>query len=108
MTGPTVLISLKMVRLISWAIFLTPMNVHRRCFFPDEPMGEEKYILYADLSDTDIGTSDFKSMDGKRVGVLMGTESEIMLTEWENKNGIHTEHVNVNNDDDVEKEISES
>ena len=52
----------------------------RKMLFPDEPMGEEKYILYADLSDTDIGTSDFKSMDGKRVGVLMGTESEIMLT----------------------------
>ena len=69
-------------------------------------MGEEKYILYADLSDTDIGMSDFKSLDGKRVGVLMDTEPEIMLTEWENKNGIHTEHVNVNNDDDVEKKLA--
>ena len=78
----------------------------QKMLFPDEPMGEEKYILYADLSDTDIGTSDFKSMDGKRVGVLMGTEPEIMLTEWENKNGIHTEHVNVNNDDDVKKKLA--
>ena len=78
----------------------------QKMLFPDESMGEEKYILYADLSDMDIGTSDFKSMDGKRVGVLMGTEPEIMLTEWENKNGIHTEHVNVNNDDDVEKKLA--
>ena len=78
----------------------------KKMLFPDEPMGEEKYILYADLSDTDIGTSDFKSMDGKRVGVLMDTKPEIMLTEWENKNGIHTEHVNVNNDDDVEKKLA--
>ena len=78
----------------------------QKMLFPDEPMGEEKYILYADLSDTDIGMSDFKSLDGKRVGVLMGTEPEIMLTEWENKNGIHTEHVNVNNDDDVEKKLA--
>ena len=54
----------------------------------------------------DIGMSDFKFMDGKRVGVLMDTEPEIMLTEWENKNGIHTEHVNVNNNDDVEKKLA--
>ena len=78
----------------------------QKMLFPDEPMGEEKYILYADLSDTDIGMSDFKSLDGKRVGVLMDTEPEIMLTEWENKNGIHTEHVNVNNDDVVEKKLA--
>ena len=78
----------------------------QKMLFPDEPMGEEKYILYADLSDTDIGMSDFKSLDGKRVGVLMDTEPEIMLTEWENKNGIHIEHVNVNNDDDVEKKLA--
>ena len=78
----------------------------QKMLFSDEPMGEEKYILYADLSHTDIGTSDFKTMDGKRVGVLMGTEPEIMLTEWEKKNGIHTKHVNVNNDDDVEKKLA--
>ena len=78
----------------------------QKMLFPDEPMGEEKYILYADLSDMDIGTSDFKFMDGKRVGVLIDTEPEIMLTEWENKNGIHTEHVNVYNNDDVEKKLA--
>ena len=78
----------------------------QRMLFSDEAMSEEKYILYADLSNMDIGTSDFKFMDGKRVGVLMDTEPEIMLTEWENKNGIHTEHVNVNNNDDVEKKLA--
>ena len=78
----------------------------QKMLFSDEPMGEEKYILYADLSNMDIGTSDFKFMDGKRVGVLIDTEPEIMLTEWENKNGIHTEHVNVYNNDDVEKKLA--
>ena len=78
----------------------------QKMLFSDEAMGEEKYILYADLSNMDIGTSDFKFMDGKRVGVLMDKEPEIMLTEWENKNGIHTEHVNVNDNDDVEKKLA--
>ena len=78
----------------------------QRMLFSDEAMGEEKYILYADLSNMNIGTSDFKFMDGKRVGVLMDTKPESMLTEWENKNGIHTEHVNVNNNDDVEKKLA--
>ena len=78
----------------------------QKMLFSDEPMGEENYILYADLSNMDVETSDFKFMDGKRVGVLMGTEPEIMLTEWENENGIHTEHVNVNSDDDVKKKLA--
>ena len=78
----------------------------QKMLFSDEPMGEEKYILYADLSNTDMEMSDFKAMDGKRVGVLMDTEPEIMLTEWENKNGIHTEHVNINNNDDVQKKLA--
>lgn len=77
-----------------------------KMLFSDAPMGEEKYILYADLSHMDIVASDFESLDGKRVGVLMDTEPEIMLTEWENKNGIHTEHVNVYNNDDVEKKLA--
>ena len=78
----------------------------QKMLYSAEPMGEEKYILYADLSRSDSGTYDFKSMDGKRVGVLVGTEPEIMLTEWENKNGIHTEHINVNNNGDVEKKLA--
>ena len=78
----------------------------QKMLFSDEAMGEEKYFLYADLSNIDNGTSDFKFMDGKRIGVLIGTEPEIMLTEWENKNGIQTEHVNVYNNDDVEKKLA--
>ena len=35
----------------------------------------------------------------------MGTEPEIMLTEWENRNGIQTEHINVYNND-VEKKLA--
>ena len=77
-----------------------------KMLFSEEPMGEEKYVLYANLLDNDIVSSNFKSLDGKRVGVLMGTEPENMLTEWENKNGIHTEHVNISGNSDVEKKLA--
>lgn len=74
--------------------------------FSDEPMGEEKYYLYADLSRADISTSDFKTLDGKKIGVLMGTEPEVMLTEWEEKHGIKTQHVNVSNSEDVKQKLA--
>ena len=74
--------------------------------FSDAPMGEEKYYLYADLSRGDIAASDFKSLDGKKIGVLMGTEPEAMLTEWEEKNDLKTQHVNVSNNEDVKQKLA--
>ena len=74
--------------------------------FSDEPMGEEKYYLYADLSRADISTSNFKTLDGKKIGVLIGTEPEVMLTEWEEKYGLKTEHVNVSNNEDVKQKLA--
>ena len=74
--------------------------------FSDEPMGEEKYYLYADLSRADISASDFKTLDGKKIGVVMGTEPEVMLTEWEEKHGIKTEHVNIYNNEDVKQKLA--
>ena len=74
--------------------------------FSDEPMGEEKYYLYADLSRADISASDFKTLNGKKIGVLMGTEPEVMLTEWEEKHGIKTQHVNISNNEDVKQKLA--
>ena len=74
--------------------------------FSDEPMGEEKYYLYADLSRTDLSTSVYKTLNGKKIGVLMGAESEVMLTEWEEKHGIKTEHVNISNNEDVKQKLA--
>ena len=74
--------------------------------FSDEPMGEEKYYLYADLSRTDISASDFKTLNGKKIGVVMGTEPEVMLTEWEEKHGIKTQHVNISNNEDVQQKLA--
>ena len=74
--------------------------------FSDEPMGEEKYYLYADLSRADISAFNFKTLNGKKVGVLMGTEPEVMLAEWEEKYGIKTQHVNISNNEDVQQKLA--
>ena len=74
--------------------------------FSDEPMGEEKYYLYADLSRADISASDFKTLNGKKIGVLMGTEPEVMLTEWEEKYDLKTQHVNISNNEDVKQKLA--
>ena len=74
--------------------------------FSDEPMGEEKYYLYADLSREDITASDFKTLNGQKIGVLMGTEPEVMLTEWEEKYDLKTQHVNIANSEDVKQKLA--
>ena len=74
--------------------------------FSDEPMGVEKYYLCADLSRADISASDFKTLNGKKIGVLMGTEPEVMLTEWEEKYDLKTQHVNIANNEDAKQKLA--
>lgn len=74
--------------------------------FSDEPMGEEKDYLYADLSRADISASDYKTLNGKKIGVPMGTEPEVMLTEWEEKYYLKTQHVNISNNEDVKQKLA--
>ena len=81
-------------------------NRTQEMLFSDEPMGVEKYYLYADLSRADISASDFKTLNGKKIGVLMGTEPEVMLAEWEEKYGLKTEHVNISNNEDVKQKLA--
>ena len=74
--------------------------------FSDEPMGEEKDYLYADLSRADISASDYKTLNGKKIGVPMGTEPEVMLTEWEEKYDLKTQHVNISNNEDAKQKLA--
>ena len=69
--------------------------------FSDGPMGVEKYYLYANFSNDDISSADFQTLNGKRIGVLIGAKPEAMLTEWELKNGLKTIHVNIESNEDV-------
>ena len=87
------------------AISYTPDRAEEM-LFSDEPMGVEKYYLYADLSREDISASDFRTLNGKKIGVLMGTEPEVMLTEWEEKYDLKTQHVNIANNEDVKQKLA--
>ena len=46
-----------------------------RMLFSDGPMGIEKYYLYADFLSDDISSADFKTLNGKRIGVLIGAKA---------------------------------
>lgn len=63
--------------------------------FSELPMGEEKYYLYADLTNTDISASDLKSLNGKRVGLLEGSIHATQFYEWEDEHALHLEHVSI-------------
>ena len=72
-----------------------------RMLFSDVPMGVEKYYLYADFSSDYISSTDFKTLNGKRIGVLIGAKPEVMLKEWELKNKLKTIHVNIESREDA-------
>ena len=62
--------------------------------FSDLPMGEEKYYLYADLTNTDISASDLSTLNGKKVVVMEKSVQATQFAEWEKKNNVKTQHIN--------------
>nr|WP_288548555.1 transporter substrate-binding domain-containing protein [uncultured Blautia sp.] len=75
--------------------------------FSGIPMGDERYCVYAKPGNTDISSSDTASFNGKKIGVLMDYLPEMVLNEWETKYNLHTQHVNVSNNEDALKKIAD-
>lgn len=59
-----------------------------RMLFSDVPMGVEKYYLYADFSSDYISSTDFKTLNGKRIGVLIGSKARSDAERMELKNDL--------------------
>ena len=51
--------------------------------FSDLPMGEEKYYLYADLTNSDISASDLSTLNGKKIVVMGKSVQATQFSEWE-------------------------
>lgn len=69
--------------------------------FSELPMSEERYYIFDDMSDTEVSASDMDSFEGKTIGVFENSIPEMVLNEWEKKNNLHTQHVNISTADDV-------
>ena len=63
--------------------------------FSELPMGEDKYYLYVNPSDTDISASDLTTLNGKRIGVVPDTLSASQFCEWEKSHGVDTQQVDM-------------
>ena len=70
--------------------------------FPDEPMGVEYYYLYASDKNTSLAPGDYKSLNGKTVGITRGTMMAELLKQWCQKKNVTFHIVEYNDIEDKE------
>ena len=73
--------------------------------FSELPMGEDKYYLYINPSDTDISASDLTTLNGKRIGVMPDTLTARRFYEWETSHGVDTQKVDITSTDDARQKL---
>ena len=71
--------------------------------FSDQPMGEERYYLYADLENTDISPADLSTLDGKSIAMMEQSVQTTQFCEWEEKYNVQTKHVFVDSIDQAKE-----
>lgn len=74
--------------------------------FSELPMGEEKYYLYADLMNTDISASNLKILEGKRVGLLDGSDHATQFSKRESEHNMQLEHVPITGLEDALEKLA--
>ncbi len=52
------------------------------------PMGTETYYIFVASGNTEITAEDYKSLDGKKVGVTKDSVQESLFLDWEKKHGV--------------------
>lgn len=71
--------------------------------FSDQPMGEEKYYLYADLANTDISAADLSTLNGKSIAMMEQSVQTTQFCEWEKRYNVKTKHVFVDSIDQAKE-----
>jgi len=71
--------------------------------FSDQPMGEEKYYIYADLANSNISASDLTTLNGKSIAMMEQSVQATQFCEWEEKYHIKTKHVYVDSIDQAKE-----
>lgn len=77
----------------------------KNMFFSNMPMGEEKYYIYTDASNTDLTAADLTSFEGKKVGVLKDHVPEKVLNEWETKYDLHMHHIGISSTEEIRDKL---
>ncbi len=73
--------------------------------FSELPMGEDRYYLYVNPTDTDISASDLTTLNGKRIGLVPDTISAREFCEWENNHGVDTKQVDITSTEDARQKL---
>ena len=73
--------------------------------FSELPMGEDRYYLYVNPSNTDISASNLTTLNEKRIGMMPDTLSTEMFHEWEKSHGVNTQQVDITGEDDVRQKL---
>ena len=73
--------------------------------FSELPMGEDRYYLYVNPSDTDISASDLTTLNGKRIGLLPDSLAAMRFGEWEKSHGVDTRQVDITSADDARQKL---
>ena len=77
----------------------------KEILYPDEPMAKEYYYLYASDQNTSITPGDYTSLNGKTVGVTIGTMQIELLKEWCKKKNVDLKFVEYKSIPDKEADL---
>ena len=66
-----------------------------KMLFSSLPMGDEIYYIYASDGNSELRPGDYMALDGKKVGVNKNSIQEQLCLDWEKKNGIHSNVIEI-------------